>query len=232
MRTNERGRILVVDDEPRVREALSALIGGWGFDVQTAASGASALEAIAAERPDMVILDLAMPEMNGVEVSRRLRAWSHVPILVLSARAEEELKVAALDSGADDYVTKPFSPRELQARIRATLRREQTRREEAPVVRAGELVVDLVARKVMVNGAEVHLTPTEYELLRILATNPDRALTHRFLLRSILGPGYEDALESLRTYVKQLRRKVEPDPARPRLIVNELGVGYRFRPQA
>jgi two-component system KDP operon response regulator KdpE len=149
---------------------------------------------------------------------------------VLSARAEEDLKVAALENGADDYVTKPFSPRELRARIRATLRREQSRREEAPVIHAGELVMDLAARRVVVSGIEVHLTPTEYELLRILVTNPDRALTHKFLLRSILGPGYEDALESLRTYIKQLRRKVEPDPARPRLIVNELGVGYRFCP--
>jgi two-component system KDP operon response regulator KdpE len=226
----DREQILIVDDEPRVREALRALVGGWGFDVRTVASGAEALEAVADERPDLVLLDLAMPAMDGVEVARRVRGWSRVPILVLSARAEEDLKVAALENGADDYVTKPFSPRELRARIRATLRREQSRREEAPVIHAGELVMDLAARRVVVSGIEVHLTPTEYELLRILVTNPDRALTHKFLLRSILGPGYEDALESLRTYIKQLRRKVEPDPARPRLIVNELGVGYRFCP--
>jgi two-component system KDP operon response regulator KdpE len=164
-------------------------------------------------------------------VTRRLRGWTRIPVLVVSARTDEDLKVAALESGADDYVTKPFAPRELRARIRANLRREQTGPDVAPIIKAGNLVVDLAARRVTVDGAEVHLTPTEYELLRLLVTSPDRVLTHRVLLRSILGPAYEDSIESLRTFIKQLRRKVERDPARPRLIVNELGVGYRFCPE-
>jgi len=230
MQAFDRGRILIIDDEPAVRTALRALVAGWGFEVGVAESGWVALEAAANERPDLVVLDLVMPGMHGVDVCRRLREWSRVPILVLSARGEEAQKVAALEAGADDYVIKPFGPGELRARIRAALRREQSHRDEAPVITAGELLVDLAARRVLVCGTEVHLTRTEYELLRVLVTNPDRVLTHAFLLRSILGPPYEDALESLRTYVKQLRRKVEPDPARPQLIVNELGVGYRFVP--
>jgi two-component system KDP operon response regulator KdpE len=226
------GSILVVDDEIHMREAMQSLLSGWGFVVRTAANGPLALEALVAERPNLVVLDLAMPGMNGVEVCRRIRGWSHVPILVLSARSSEDLKVAALEAGADDYVTKPFSPRELRARIGSAMRRERERQQEDPVVHAGSVVVDLAARRVLVAGAEVHLTPTEYELLRILATNPGRVLTHSFLLRGALGPGYEDALESLRTFVKQLRRKIEPEPARPRLIVSEPGVGYRFQAQA
>jgi two-component system KDP operon response regulator KdpE len=230
MHSVDTARILIVDDEPAVLDALRALVGGWGFAVSTAGSGAVAIEAAAHEHPDLVILDLAMPGHNGIDVCQRLREWSRVPIVVLSARGEEPQKVAALEAGADDYVTKPFGSSELRARIRATLRREQTRREEAPVMTAGELVVDLAARRVVVHGSEVHLTRAEYDLLRILVTNPDRVLTHAFLLRELLGPGYEDALESLRTYIKQLRRKIEPDPARPRLIVSEPGVGYRFVP--
>jgi len=226
----DRARILIVDDEPAVREALRALVGGWGFEVHTAGSGLEALDAVARERPDLVLLDLAMPRMDCIEVCRRVRDWSRVPILVVSARGDDAHKVAALENGADDYVTKPFSATELRARIRATLRREQARAEDEPVVIARQLVVDLAARRVLVRGTETHLTRAEYELLRVLVTNPDRVLTHGFLLRSILGPGYEDALENLRTYIKQLRRKVEQDPGRPRLIVNEPGVGYRFVP--
>ncbi|MBV9577205.1 MAG: response regulator transcription factor [Chloroflexi bacterium] len=223
--------MLIVDDEPAVRDALRALVGGWGFAVSTAASGPAAIDTAAREQPDLVILDLAMPGMHGIDVCLRLRERSGVPILVLSARGEESQKVAALESGADDYVTKPFGPAELRARIRASLRREQGRHDETSRVIAGALVVDLAARRVLVDGNEVHLTPTEYALLRVLVTNPDRVLTHASLLRSILGPAHEDALESLRTYIKQLRRKIAPDPARPRLIVNEPGVGYRFVPE-
>jgi len=232
MQAVDTARILIVDDEPAVVDALGALVGGWGFAVSTAYSGSVALEIAAREHPDLVVLDLAMPGLDGIDVCRRLREWSRMPIVVLSARGEEPQKVAALEAGADDYVTKPFGPDELRARIRATLRREQSRRAESPVVTTGELVVDLAARRVLVGGGEVHLTRAEYELLRVLVTNPDRVLTHAFLLRSVLGPAYEDALESLRTYIKQLRRKVEPDPARPRLIVNEPGVGYRFVPDS
>ena len=228
MQSVDTARILIVDDEPAVLEALGVLVSGWGFAVTTASSGALAIDAAARTHPDLVILDLAMPALNGIDVCRRLRDWSRVPIVVLSALGEQPQKVAALEAGADDYVTKPFGPDELRARIRATLRREQSRREEPPTVTAGELVVDLAARRVVVRGCEVHLTRAEYELLRVMVTNPDRVLTHAFLLREVLGPAYEDALESLRTYIKQLRRKVEPDPSRPRLIVNELGLGYRF----
>lgn len=228
MLTSETGRILIVDDELSVLDALRALVSGWGFAVSTANSGSVALDTAASEHPDLVVLDLAMPGLDGISVCQRLREWSRVPILVLSARGEERQKVAALEAGADDYVTKPFGPGELRARIRATLRREQSRREEAPVVTAGDLVVDLAARRVTISGCETHLTRAEYDLLRVFLINPDRVLTHAFLLRAVLGPAYEDALESLRTYIKQLRRKIEPDPARPRLIVNEPGVGYRF----
>ena len=230
MQSIDTARILIVDDEPTVLDALQALLGGWGFAVSTADSGLGALETAALEHPDLVILDLVMPGLNGIDVCHRLREWSRVPIVVLSARGEEPQKVAALEAGADDYVTKPFGPGELRARVRATLRREQSRRDEAAVITAGELVVDLAGRRVVVRGSEVHLTRAEYELLRVLVTNPDRVLTHASLLREVLGPTYEDALESLRTYVKQLRRKIEPDPARPHLIVNEPGVGYRFVP--
>ena len=224
--------ILMVDDDPHVLRSLRAALESHGYQVRSAQSGPSALEAAAEERPDVVLLDLALPGMDGVEVCRRLRNWSRVPILVVSARVHEAQKVQALDAGADDYITKPFGTQELLARIRAALRRDQARREEEPIIRAGELVIDLAARRVAVEGREVHLTPTEYELLRVMATNPDRVLTHGFLLRSALGSGYEDALDNLRTFIAQLRRKLEPEPSRPRWILTEPAVGYRFRPEA
>jgi two-component system KDP operon response regulator KdpE len=221
--------ILIVDDEPRVLAALRALLEGRGYRVRAARDGTRALELFSAERPDVVLLDLAMPGTDGIDVCRRLRAWSPVPILVLSARTDERQKVLALDAGADDYVTKPFSAEELLARVRAALRREGARRSDAPVIVAGDLTIDRPARRVTVQGIEVRLTPTEYDLLQLLASNPDRVLTHRRLLATVMGPGYEDALDNLRTFIAQLRRKVEPDPARPRYIVTEVGVGYRFR---
>jgi two-component system KDP operon response regulator KdpE len=224
--------ILVVDDEPRVLDALRALLEGRGYVVQTARSGAQALDAVSAARPDVVLLDLAMPGVDGVEVCRRLRAWSPVPIVVLSARTEERQKVLALDAGADDYVTKPFGAEELLARIRAALRRERARRADEPTLRFGRLIVERPARRVTVDGLEVHLTPTEYDLLQVLVANPDRVLTHRHLLTTVMGPGYEDALDNLRTFIAQLRRKVEAEPGRPRRIVTEPGVGYRFRSDA
>src|SRR5262245_61487827 len=224
--------VLVVDDERHVVEALRAALEGRGYAVQTASNGPMALEAVSGQLPDVVLLDLAMPAMDGVEVCRRLRLWSQVPIVVLSARTDERTKVLALDAGADDYVSKPFGIEELLARIRAALRREQAKRLQQPVVRAGWLSIDFVSRRVTRNGGEVHLTPTEYELLRVLASNADRVLTHRYLLRMCIGPGYEDALENLRTFIPQLRRKIEPNPSRPRIIVTEPGIGYRFRPDA
>jgi two-component system KDP operon response regulator KdpE len=222
--------VLVVDDEPHVVEGLRALLESRGYAVRAAPDGAAALDAVSAARPDVVLLDLAMRGLDGVEVCRRLRAWSQVPIVVLSARTEERQKVLALDAGADDYVTKPFGAEELLARVRAALRRERARRVDAPILRFDGLTIDQPARRVTVGGAEVHLTRTEYDLLRALASQPDRVLTHRHLLTTVMGPGYEDALDNLRTFVAQLRRKVEPDPSRPRRIVTEPGVGYRFLP--
>jgi two-component system, OmpR family, KDP operon response regulator KdpE len=229
MRREDPISILMVDDEPQVLRSLRAALESHGYRVRSATTGLIALEECAAERPDVVLLDLALPGLDGVEVCRRLRSWSRVPIVVLSARVHESEKVRALDAGADDYVTKPFGTEELLARIRAALRREQARWDEEPTIRSGGLLVDLVARRVTVDEREVHLTPTEYELLRVLATNPDRVLTHGYLLRTALGAGYEDALDNLRTFIAQLRRKLEREPSRPRWIVTEPAVGYRFR---
>jgi two-component system KDP operon response regulator KdpE len=224
--------ILMVDDDPHVIRSLRAALESHGYRFRSAATGPIALDACITERPDVVLLDLALPGMDGVEVCRRLRDWSRVPILVLSARVHEHQKVQALDAGADDYITKPFGTEELLARIRAALRRDQARRDDEPVISAGGLVIDMLARRVSVDGREVHLTPTEYELLRVLATNPDRVLTHGYLLRTALGAGYEDALDNLRTFIAQLRRKLEREPNRPRWILTEPAVGYRFRPEA
>jgi two-component system KDP operon response regulator KdpE len=221
--------ILVVDDEPHVLHALQAALEARGYDVRTATNGSIALEAAAASRPDVVVLDIAMPGMDGVEVSRRLRSWTRIPIIVLSARTDEIDKVRALDAGADDYITKPFGTQELLARIRAAIRREQARRDEAPVLQATGLVIDLAAHRVMLHDQEVRLTPTEFALLRELAVNADRVLTHRHLLRAVFGAGYEDATANLRVFIGQLRRKIEKDQARPRFLITEPGVGYRFR---
>ena len=220
----------MVDDDPHVVRSLRAALESHGYRVRAATNGPTALDECVAQRPDVVLLDLGLSGMDGVEVCRRLRNWSRVPIVVLSARVLESQKVQALDAGADDYVTKPFGTEELLARIRAALRRDQARRDDEPVIRADGLVIDLLARRVMVDGREVHLTPTEYELLRVLATNPDRVLTHGYLLRTALGAGYEDALDNLRTFIAQLRRKLEREPSRPRWILTEPAVGYRFRP--
>src|SRR3982075_2520894 len=224
--------ILMVDDDPHVIRSLRAALESQGYGGRSRATGPIALEACATERPDVVLLDLALPGLDGVEVCRRLRSWSRVPILVLSARVHELQKVQALDAGADVCVTKPFGTEELLARIRAALRRDQARRDEEPIIHAGGLVIDLLARRVTVDDREVPLTPTEYELLRVLATNPDRVLTHGYLLRTALGSGYEDALDNLRTFIAPLRRKLEREPSRPRWIVTEPAVGYRFRPDA
>jgi len=212
-----------------VLEALTNILETRGYRVRTAPNGAMALDAVAAERPDILLLDLAMPGVNGVEVCRRLRAFSHVPILVLSALGDEDQKVKALDAGADDYITKPFGVEELLARIRAALRRADAQRDDEAVIRVGGMELDQIARRVFVDGVEVHLTPTQYELLRVFMSNPDRLLTQRTLLVLTLGPPYEDAVDNLRTFVNQLRRKIERDPVRPQRIVTEPGLGYRFR---
>jgi two-component system KDP operon response regulator KdpE len=222
-------RVLVVDDEPQIRRALRVALRANGYGVEEAATGEEALDLVAVRPPDLVILDLALPDMDGVEVCRHLREWSRVPIIVLSAHGEEELKVEALDEGADDYVTKPFSIPELLARMRVAQRHAATAVAAEQVVRAGDLEIDLGRRLVTRAGQEVHLTPTEYRLLRYLAEHAGRLVTQEQLLRSALGPEYEGAIGNLRVYIASLRKKLEADPSRPRLIVTEPGVGYRLR---
>jgi two-component system KDP operon response regulator KdpE len=224
-----RGNILVVDDEPRVRDSLKHILIGRGYQVRAAADGNTALLAVSAERPDLVLLDLLMPGLDGVEVCRRLRALSKLEIVVLSAIMDEPQKVRALDAGADDYITKPFSVEELLARIRSALRRANARRADAPVIHAGGIMIDQIARSVAVDGTEIHLTAAEYEVLRVLVSNPDRVLTHRYLLACALGPAYTDALDYLRTLINQVRRKTEAEPRRPRRVITEPGIGYRLR---
>jgi two-component system KDP operon response regulator KdpE len=227
--TERRKRILVVDDEPQIVRALRVGLTANGYEVIAAADGEVALDLAAATPPDAVILDLGLPGLNGLEVCRALREWSSVPILVLSARTMEREKVAALDLGADDYITKPFGLDELLARLRAALRRSSSVLPTEAVLETGDIQLDFSRRRVLVAGREVHLTPTEYSLLKLLATNPDRVLTHGMLLRSVWGSEYGEEAHYLRVFVRQLRQKIEPDPSRPRHILTEPGVGYRFR---
>jgi two-component system KDP operon response regulator KdpE len=222
-------RILVVDDEPQILRSLRTTLASHGYDVQTAATGEEALAAVDGRLPDLVVLDLVLPGLSGLEVCRRLRARSSLPIVVLSARGDERDKVAALDLGADDYLTKPFGVNELLARIRAALRRAAGARGPSAVVEAGALRVDFDRRQVTRDGAEVRLTPTEFDLLKILVANAGRVLTHGYLLRTVWGPEYEGESQLLRVFIGQLRRKVERDPSRPQHILTEPGVGYRFR---
>jgi len=220
-------RVLVVDDEPQIRRALRTGLAGHGYEVRLAEDGEGALAEIAARVPDVVVLDLVMPGVDGFGVLREVRAWSAVPIVVLSARGQESDKVEALDLGADDYLTKPFGIAELLARIRAVLRRSHTPNE--PVLRAGDVTIDLAHRVVAKAGVEVHLTPTEYDLLRVLAADADKVLTHRRLLERVWGSYAAENAQLLRVYVNYLRRKLEDNPTEPSLIVTEPGVGYRLR---
>jgi two-component system KDP operon response regulator KdpE len=222
-------RVLVVDDEPQIVRALAINLRARGYDVATAGDGAAALRAAAAHPPDLVILDLGLPDLDGVEVIAGLRGWSGVPVLVLSGRSDSTDKVEALDAGADDYVTKPFGMDELMARMRAVLRRNAPE-DVGPVVRFGDVVVDLASTRVTIRDADVRLTPTEWHLLQVLVRHPGKLLSHRQLLTEVWGPGYEAAQGNLRLYVTQLRRKLEPDPARPRYLRTEPGMGYRFEP--
>jgi two-component system, OmpR family, KDP operon response regulator KdpE len=219
-------RILVVDDEPQILRALELKLRNQGYAVDSAASAEAALVAAAARPPEAVILDLVLPDGSGIDVCRELRSWTSVPILVLSAVGDESEKIAALDAGADDYVTKPFSVDELLARLRAALRRSRPRLE--PVLEFGDLRIDLEKRLVTVSGRAVSLTPTEYELLRLLAANEGKVLTHPTILREVWGPRYREESNYLHVYVSHLRRKIEPEPARPRYILTEPGVGYRL----
>lgn len=223
----EGARVLVIDDELSIRRLLKVALRAHGYEVAEAGSGQEGLERAACWHPDVVVLDLGLPDLDGLEVLGRLREWSAAPVIILSVREQEGEKIAALDAGADDYVTKPFGLGELLARVRAALRRA-ARTADEPVVQVGGLAVDLGRRTVTVDGREVKLTPTEYEILKHLALQAGRVVTHRQLLRAVWGPGYEEETHYLRVYVSQLRRKVEPDPARPCYILTEPGVGYRL----
>ena len=219
-------RILVVDDELQIVRALQMKLKSEGYEVETAGSAAEALAAAAARPPAAIILDVLLPDGHGTEVCRELRQWLSAPILVLSAVGDENEKIAALDAGADDYVTKPFSVDELLARLRAALRRTSPSREA--VLEIGALRVDLERRLVMMDGRPVSLTPTEYDLLRLLAQNEGKLLTHPAILREVWGPAYREESNYLHVYVSQLRRKLEPDPARPRYLLTVASVGYRL----
>jgi two-component system KDP operon response regulator KdpE len=220
------GRVLVVDDESQILRALKASLRGAGYDVDTAETAEGALTAAALNPPDAVILDLVLPDGRGTDVARELRTWSSVPIIVLSVVGDENEKVAALDAGADDYVTKPFGVDELLARLRAAMRRVEPSAE--PVVEVGELRVDLEKRSVSVAGVPVQLTPHEFGLLALLARNEGKLLTHSAILREVWGRAYADESHYLHVYVSQLRRKIEPDPTRPRYILTVPGAGYRL----
>ena len=219
-------RILVVDDEPQILRALETNLRGAGYEVDTAATAEEARTAAAMRRPDAVILDLVLPDGNGIAVCRELRRWSTAPVIVLSVVGDQQEKVAALDAGADDYVTKPFGMEELLARLRAALRRATKSAE--PRVRVGELEVDLEKRSVSFGGRAVSLTPNEFRLLSLLARNEGKLLTHRTILREVWGPAYGDESHYLHVYVSQLRRKIESDPTRPRYLLTEPGAGYRL----
>jgi two-component system KDP operon response regulator KdpE len=221
-------RVLVVDDERAIRRFLRAALNAQGYIVYESSSGEEALKAVIANRPDMIILDLGLPDLDGVEITRQLREWSSIPIIILSVREQENDKIAALDAGADDYLTKPFSVGELMARMRVALRRS-TQSTSEPVFQIGELNVDLAQRQVTIAGQEVSLTPTEYDLLRILAQNAGKVITHRHLLRQVWGSAYETEAHLLRVNISNLRRKIEPNPTRPYYVLTEPGVGYRLR---
>jgi two-component system KDP operon response regulator KdpE len=225
----QQARVLLVDDEPAIQRSVAHLLRTRGYDVQTAATGADALERFAEHPADLIVLDLGLPDIEGTEVCRRIRAASAVPIVVLSARGAEADKVNALDLGADDYITKPFGPNELLARIRVALRRvSPNEREETGRLRAGDLTIDYDRRRVLRNDTEIRLTPKEFELLSLLAHNHDRVLTHRAILKDIWGPNAVEQPEHLWTLIAQLRKKIEPDPANPRYLLSEPWVGYRF----
>ena len=220
-------RVLVVDDEAPIRRYLRAALGAQGLTVFETATGLEAINAVLAHRPDIIILDLGLPDIDGIEVTRRLREWSQTPIIVLSVREAEQDKIAALDAGADDYLTKPFGTGELLARMRVALRKQSASPTE-PVFQSGELTVDFSRRVVTVNEKEIQLTPTEYDLLKILVTHVGKVITHHQLLRQVWGDGYDD-MHILRVNISNLRAKLEPDPSRPTYIHTEPGVGYRLK---
>ena len=222
-------RVLVVDDEPQIRRFLRTSLSAHGYHMIEAACGKDAIVKMTTERPDIVILDLGLPDMDGLHIIHRVREWSTIPIIVLSVRGRKDEKIAVLDGGADDYVTKPFNMGELLARIRAALRHRLQAEVEEPVFRSAGLTVDLVRRVVLVDDCEVKLTPKEYDLLRVLVIHAGKVVTHQHLLREVWGPASVYETHYLRVYIGQLRQKIEPDPAQPRYILTEPGVGYRLR---
>ena len=226
---NETGqRVLVVDDENPIRRYLRAALSAQGFAVYEAATGEEAVNSVLNDRPDIIILDLGLPDYDGIEVTRRLREWSQTPIIILSVREAENDKIAALDAGADDYLTKPFGTGELMARMRVAMRRLANKADE-PVLQVDDLKMDLSRRLVTVTDKEISLTPTEYDILRLLLQNAGKVLTHRQLLRQVWGTAYESEMHLLRVNISNLRRKIESDPARPHYLITEPGVGYRLR---
>lgn len=221
-------RVLVVDDENSIRRYLRAALSAQGFAVYEAATGEEAVNSVLNNRPDIITLDLGLPDFDGIEVTRRLREWSQTPIIILSVREAENDKIAALDAGADDYLTKPFGTGELMARMRVAMRRLASKSDE-PVLQVDNLKMDLSRRLVTVNDKEISLTPTEYDILRLLLQNAGKVLTHRQLLRQAWGTAYESEMHLLRVNISNLRRKIESDPTRPHYLVTESGVGYRLR---
>jgi two-component system KDP operon response regulator KdpE len=220
-------RVLVVDDEPQIIRGLRVILTNAGYRVEEATTKQEALDAVSVRPPDAIVLDLVLPDGNGIEVCTEIRRWSQVPIVVLSAVGDERQKVLALDAGADDYVTKPFGSEELLARMRSVLRRRSEDGDAA--VRVGELEIDLADRAVRRNGEQLHLTPIEFDLLSKLAEHPGRLVTHRQLLQEVWGPGYEDETHYLRVHFAHVRSKLEPDPSNPRYVITEPGIGYRLR---
>jgi len=226
--TAAKSRVLIVDDEPQILRFLRTTLSANGFDIVEAATGAEALRRAAADAPDVIVLDLGLPDMDGKEVIKKLREYSQTPIVVLSARAREPEKIEALDAGADDYVNKPFGIGELMARLRAALRHKLKQEGSAPIFKLGDLTVDLVKRVVKQGATQIHLTPKEYDLLRVLVQNAGKVVTQRQLLEAVWGPAHVEDASYLRVYIGQLRRKVEAE-GEPPLIENEPGVGYRLR---
>lgn len=225
-------KILVVDDEYQITRVLKRSLQAHRYDVRTASDGEAALDLFHDFHPDLLITDLQMPEMNGIELCREIRKISEIPIIVLSVKGEEKTKVEALDAGADDYITKPFGMDELMARVRATLRRAPTDKKEDSLLEVGDFSIDLTSYKILVRGAEVHLTPKEFELLAYLVKNHSKVLTHRNLLAAVWGGNYTEQTEYLRVFLGNLRKKIESNPAKPQYILTEPWIGYRFNPSA
>jgi len=223
------GLILVVDDERPIRRFLRASLSAHGYAVVEAENGVEAIASLTAHHPDLVILDLSLPDMDGLEVLKHLREWNTIPVIILSVRDNEEQKILALDAGADDYLTKPFGVGELSARIRAALRHSQKKDSVANTIQVNELQIDFVHRRITLAGEDVNLTPTEYEILKYLVVNAGKVVTHHMLLREVWGIGYENDPHMVRVNISNLRHKIEQDPAQPQYILTESGVGYRFR---